>query len=916
MYASFHTKLQIITMADNRAWESTPQADVNRRHEQQQFQQQQQHHLPGPLDEARSIHPTTLEMEGTDSRDASSEDEEDDDSVSPASPGIDFKGPAMDAKANVNTENGRISLLINAKQKLPSLPPDYALPVREYGVDLTRPLQVPQLQIVMFIVGSRGDVQPYLALALQLIVLHGHRVRIATHDVFAKFVLEQAVYLRNQVGLHGQTLERSLEFYGIGGDPKDLMAYMVKNPGLMPGRESLMNGDIGRKKKMIKEMLGRFYLSTFSPCPQTGEPFAVDAIISNPPAFAHIHVAEALGVPLTMTFTMPWSATTAFSHPLVVVDGSNAASDLTNYITFAMAEALTWQGLKGVINKFRTKHLSLERLSLAAGASVLDRLKVPYIYCWSTNLIPKPADWMQHIDITGFLFLPNDAYQPDPKLAAFLADGPPPMYIGFGSIVVDDPNALTTLLLGAIAQSDTRVLLSSGWSNIGGDSVPDNVFLLGDCPHDWLFSDGRVSAVCIHGGAGTTAIALRNGLPVIVVPFFGDQPFWGACIAQQGAGPPPIPFKQLTTANLAEAIKFALSSETRAAARLMGERIRNEDGPRQFIDAFHAHLPLLHMRCDIDPSLVAVWWSEKHALRLSAQVASVLVDAGRLQYSALEVWRPSTYDTERLATDPITGGAFAVLKAMSQFGEGFFQIFMLRPDRAVLMMATAPLRMISNTLHGLTEGLEELPKLYGTEEKRKRTKVKDTKSGLIAAGEGFVYGLSEGLTGMVKEPMAGRERDGAKGFWTGLARATANLAVQPAAGILGLASHPVKGITKTMENKFKRNYAQTVLAKPREQLSKQALEHISAEDRLLVVSRFDGLLVSTKQRKLALASEAQRYMDMRREEARSNAELQRQQATAAGSALQPQPSFVQRSASPAGSLCSSSRIDDLPQYAP
>jgi sterol 3beta-glucosyltransferase len=212
--------------------------------------------------------------------------------------------------------------------------------------------------------------------------------------------------------------------------------------------------------------------------------------------------------------------------------------------------------LGSTINRFRKKRLGLDKISLLSGASVLDRLKLPYIYCWSSELIPKPKDWMQNIDITGFLFLSSPDYQPESDLRMFLESGPTPIYVGFGSIVVDDPDGftrkrttrrrefrltllLTGLLLEAIKQSGVRALLSAGWSNMGNMEKPDNVFLLGelmlgipilseaysvslsvsrsgDIPHDWLFAEKRVSAVCIHGGAGTTAIALKNDLPVLV----------------------------------------------------------------------------------------------------------------------------------------------------------------------------------------------------------------------------------------------------------------------------------------------------------------------------------------------------------------------------------------------------------------
>ena len=123
----------------------------------------------------------------------------------------------------------RLTYVSKSKKKLPDLPPGYASSVKEYGVDASRPLRVPVLNIVIFIVGSRGDVQPYLAAALALILDHGHRVRIATHDTFEKFVLDQAVHLKGKTDRDGQPLEDHLEFYGVGGDPRELMAYMVKS---------------------------------------------------------------------------------------------------------------------------------------------------------------------------------------------------------------------------------------------------------------------------------------------------------------------------------------------------------------------------------------------------------------------------------------------------------------------------------------------------------------------------------------------------------------------------------------------------------------------------------------------------------------------------------------------------------------
>ena len=144
---------------------------------------------------------------------------------------------------------------------------------------------------------------------------------------------------------------------------------------------------------------------------------------------------------------------------------------------------------------------------------MLQRLKIPHTYCWSPALIPKPNDWGAHINISGFYFLNLASdYTPTPDLQAFLDVGPPPVYIGFGSIVLDDPDAMTELIFDAVRKSGQRVLLSKGWGGMGGEGselrVPSEVFMLGNVPHDWLFK--HVSCVVHHGGAGTTAAGKRS----------------------------------------------------------------------------------------------------------------------------------------------------------------------------------------------------------------------------------------------------------------------------------------------------------------------------------------------------------------------------------------------------------------------
>lgn len=183
-----------------------------------------------------------------------------------------------------------------------------------------------KLNIVIHVVGSRGDVQPFIALGNEL-QRHGHRVRLATHNVFDKLVRDSG-----------------LEFYPIGGDPAELMSYMVKNPGLIPSMKTLRAGDIQRKRAMIAEMLGGFWNSCVEPDPATNVPFVADAIIANPPSFAHVHCAEALGVPLHLMFTMPWTSTRAFPHPLSNLKYSGPDAKLANWVSYNVVDWLSWQG--------------------------------------------------------------------------------------------------------------------------------------------------------------------------------------------------------------------------------------------------------------------------------------------------------------------------------------------------------------------------------------------------------------------------------------------------------------------------------------------------------------------------------------------------------------------------------------------
>ena len=177
------------------------------------------------------------------------------------------------------------------------------------------------------------------------------------------------------------------------------MAFMVKNPGLIPKMESLREGEVQKKQAMQAIMLEGCWKSCIDDDPVTKEPFFADAIIANPPSFAHIHCAQALSIPVHLMFTMPWSSTRAFPHPLANLRSASMDPRAANWVSYKMVEWLIWQGFGDLINKWR-RSIGLSALSSTQGPCLAETLKVPFTYCWSPTLIPKPRDWSDNIGMS------------------------------------------------------------------------------------------------------------------------------------------------------------------------------------------------------------------------------------------------------------------------------------------------------------------------------------------------------------------------------------------------------------------------------------------------------------------------------------------------------------------------------------
>ncbi|KAE9177384.1 hypothetical protein PF002_g28353, partial [Phytophthora fragariae] len=360
---------------------------------------------------------------------------------------------------------------------------------------------------------------------------------------------------------------------------------MVKTGGhLIPTKIETLTKDVPWNRTMINEIV----LSTWPAVSEAdpdgggsgvpGPPFRAQAIIANPVSYGHIHVAERLGVPLHIMFPQPWVPTMAFPHPL-----SNLAytgkPQKRNYLSYKLVDLIMWHGTEGMINEFRTEVLKLRTIRNGdLGSELLLDLEIPHAFMWSPQLVPKPADCGR-------------------PLEAFLGDDGGPIFVGFGSMVLADPLATTKMIVDAATQANVRVLIQSSWSDMAGDlEIPSNVFFIGNCPHDWLMP--RVSAVVHHGGAGTTAAGLLAGKPTFIVPFFGDQPFWGQAVVSAGVGVAPCPIAQLTT--------------------------EQEDGAEDAVRSFYRHLPAQDMWCDLDHQRIATQWSVHDKIKLCDRCAFVI----------------------------------------------------------------------------------------------------------------------------------------------------------------------------------------------------------------------------------------------------------------------------------------------------
>lgn len=408
------------------------------------------------------------------------------------------------------------------------------------------------MRVAIETLGTRGDVQPYIALA-QALVARGHDVQLAAPVQFQEFVERHHIPF---VALPG-------EFLTLLDKPEGKAA-IAGGRGFSGGLKLL---------KHVRPLMMQLFDWEW----QAVQSFAPDIIVYHPKSLVSPFMAGALGIPHVLASPVPGlTPTKAFPSPLLPFSSLGPFNRLSHILALNAVDLL----FRGDLKAWRERVFGrfADRPAPRAGT----------IYAYSPAILPKPGDWGPDILVSGNWFLDEPDWTPDPALARFLDDGPPPIYFGFGSMPGLNPEAVTGMILQALQMTGKRGVLASGGGAISTGLAKSRVFFLDSAPHDQLFP--HMDAVVHHGGAGTTAAGLRAGLATQIIPFFGDQPFWGRRVAELGAGPPPVERASLSTETLANALTALDDPLLRRKAQSLSDAIKSDPGLEAAVDFLERRL--------------------------------------------------------------------------------------------------------------------------------------------------------------------------------------------------------------------------------------------------------------------------------------------------------------------------------------
>lgn len=412
------------------------------------------------------------------------------------------------------------------------------------------------MRVAIHTLGTRGDVQPYVALASGLI-RRGHEVQIAAPVQFERMIREHAIPCWPLPG----------EFLELMNTPEGKAA-IAGGQGFSAGFKLLKH-----VRPLMRRLLDEEWAAVRS--------FGPDVIAYHPKSIASPHMAEASARPCILASPLPgFTPTAAFPSPLLPFASLGPLNRLSHSLAIGGANILFGKMLREW--RETSLHLTPRRSDIATPAAT--------IYAYSAHVIPFPSDWSRDVLVSGYWFLDSEEWEPPPELSSFLEAGEPPIYIGFGSMPGIEPRRMAAIVLDALERTGKRGLLATGGGAMEVQSIPANVHVISGAPHDKLLP--RVAATVHHGGAGTTAASLRAGKPMAICPFLGDQPFWARRIVQLGVGPPPLNRKTLSSESLAAALMAMDDTQMRLRAAALGEHVRKEDGVTTAIRFIESIIPM------------------------------------------------------------------------------------------------------------------------------------------------------------------------------------------------------------------------------------------------------------------------------------------------------------------------------------
>ncbi|KAK7454392.1 glycosyltransferase family 28 domain-containing protein [Colletotrichum acutatum] len=591
-----------------------------------------------------------------------------------------------------------------------------------------------RLNIVILFMGSRGDLQPSLAVAKLLQRRHGHRVRIASHPPYRAAVEAAGV-----------------GFYGIGRT--DIKTMMERR--LLPRKE--LNALVPVIREEFREMGERWWGACVDGFGfDHGEDgggvdggwergaFVADLVMSTMHVYNQTSAAARLGVPLHLFGMNPRIFSKELPHSQAGW-ALKGPSRWKNVLSWWVQDFMFLEAMKSVINDVRVNVMGLESMSPAWWLSQYNRMNVPCTYLWSPRLLPKPSDWADNIDVAGFVFedVPSE-YTPSTELVAFLEADPetPLVYIGFGSMSFANAQDVFEGIFEAVRRFGVRAVVGKGWSNLVKENVGrvgkgddgegcgkrdmSHIFILDEAPHAWLFP--RVRAVVCHGGSGTTAMALRSGRPTLVVPVAGDQPFWGSRVHAVGCGPEAkYGLAEMNSERFEEGLRELLKPGYAAAAERFAVAVRAErPGEEVCVEKVLETVRVYERegRCVVYDGRPAVWrlatTGKGGEKKLSAVAAHVLVESGRVRREDLKVLEVVKWPDLTGPGDPVTGLVLEVQKAFGSVAAGGRTG---KWGRLGLHVLRAPLTILAAVAFGLFNLLDFIlyklaspfePKLYAS----------------------------------------------------------------------------------------------------------------------------------------------------------------------------------------------------------